>query len=332
VVGRALAFADPEIIRLARDEYIAVAGDDWYQRRRQDAEGKFFRSVADQGPRKGIGGSTRQGIYLFTANGKLLNFRNSQDPTVMRDVLRLGLKRWKELPAEQRKAGAVKVPSLGKTDPRYTRTPPKDGLIVNVYTRILDHDSRGGLCKGGCKMKGADQAAHDHLWLTGADWKALLPARAKVDSTFAMPAHLVRRIVRFHLLDNTRGEPPYWQKEHVRSSKMTLTVEEASSAGIRLRLDGSALLTTNAETAKASRGYDVRLLGYIHYNAKSKKIDRFNIVAVGDHWGEGHYTRGARPGRKPLGIAFELARGDTAADRVPPQAARDIGGYLSRTE
>ena len=47
---------------MANEEYIAVAGDDWYQRRRDDAEGQFFRRVADQGPRKGTGGSTRQGI------------------------------------------------------------------------------------------------------------------------------------------------------------------------------------------------------------------------------------------------------------------------------
>ena len=40
-----------------------------YQRRRQDAEGEFFRKVADQGPRKGKGGATRQGIYCFTASG-----------------------------------------------------------------------------------------------------------------------------------------------------------------------------------------------------------------------------------------------------------------------
>ena len=82
--------------------------------------------------------------------------------------------------------------------------------------------------------------------------------------------------------------------------------------------------------AKADRGYEASLLGYVRYDATRKTIDRFDLVAVGDHWGEGAHTRGARPGRKPLGIAFELTRGDSPADRIAPQAAREIGDYLGR--
>jgi hypothetical protein len=328
VTGRALAFADREVIRLARTKYVAVAGDDWYQRRRQDAEGKFFRQVADQGPRKGVGGSTRQGIYLLTADGTLLAFHNHQDAGVMLTFLRRGLQKWNALPAARRKPGVIKIKDLDRTDARYTRTPPKNGLVVNVYARILERGPKGTYRKGTCKNKGGDRAAHDHLWLTEKDWKALLPARAKKGITYAMPAHIARRIFRFHLIDNTRGEPPLWTAEQIRSGKMTLTVEDASAAGVRLRLDGSAVLADDADLARAKRGFDARLLGYIHYDAKAKKIDRFDLVAVGDHWGEGIFTRGARPGRKPLGVAFALADGKSAADRVPPQGAREIHAYL----
>jgi hypothetical protein len=325
-----LAFADPDILHLAKDNYIPVAGDDWYQRRRQDEEGKFFRRVADQGPRKGEGGSTRQGIYCLTSDGKLLIYRNHQDPKVMREVLRQGLKEWNKLPEALRKPGAVKVPDLAKTDIRYTRTPPEGGLILNVYTRTLTRDARGNLHKAKSKFKGGDQAAHDHLWLTKADWQALVPARPRKGDSFPMPAHLVRRIVRFHLIDNTRGEPPMWQPDQVRSSKLTWTVEEATGATVRLRLEGSALLATKPDPDKAERGYDVRLLGYLQYDIKEKKIRRFDMVALGDHWGEGTFTRGARQGRQPLGIAFELADGKSAADRVPPQAAREVGAYFAK--
>src|SRR5436305_9834012 len=112
------------MVRLASEDFIPVAGDDWYERRRNDDEGKFFRKVADQGPRKGEGGSTRQGIYVFTAAGKLLAFRNAQDPDVMRSVLAQGLKDWNKLPENERKAGAVKVPPLDKTDPNFHRPLP----------------------------------------------------------------------------------------------------------------------------------------------------------------------------------------------------------------
>jgi hypothetical protein len=327
-----LTFADAEVIRLAREDFVAVAGDDWYQRRRQDPEGEFFRKVADQGPRKGEGGSTRQGVYCLTADGKLLAYRNHQDPKVMRQVLKQALAEWKKLPEARRKPGSVEVAEPAKLDQRYTPTLPAGGLIVNVYTRVLDKDGKGALCPGTSSKAGGDRPAHDHLWLTQAEWKALIPEKAKKGDAFPMPAKIALRIFRFHLLDNTRGEPPQWQKHEVRSGKITLTVEEVSAKGVRLRLDGSALLATEADTVKAKRGFEVRLLGYLDYNEGSKKIDRFDLVALGEHWGESNLTRGARAGRTPLGIAFELASGNSPGDLVPPQAARYLPGYLDPTK
>src|SRR5262249_6243697 len=130
---------------MAKEDFIPVAGDDWYQRRRQDAEGEFFRKVADQGPRKGQGGSTRQGIYVFTAGGKLLAYRNHHDPAVMRSAIQQGLKEWRKLPETERKPGAVNVGETGKTDANYTRALPPGGIVINVWTRILDKD-KGDYC------------------------------------------------------------------------------------------------------------------------------------------------------------------------------------------
>jgi hypothetical protein len=315
---------------MAREAYVAVAGDDWYERRREDAEGRFFRGVADQGPRKGEGGSTRQGIYCLTADGQLLVYKNAgQDPGVMRDVLRQGLELWNKLPDSRRRPGAVEVADQGKIDTRYTRTPPAGGLIVNVYTRILDNKDED-LCRGTCKTLGGERAARDHLWLTADEWKPLVPAGTRKGDRVPVPPAVAERILRFHLIDNTRGEPPMWGHDDIRKQELTLIVTEATDLGIKLRLEGAALLATAADQDKADRGFDARLLGYIHYDAVKQAIDRFDVVAVGEHWGEGHFTGGARPGRRPLGIAFELAAGDTAADRVPPQAARELDVYLGK--
>ncbi len=106
------------------------------------------------------------------------------------------------------------------------------------------------------------------------------------------------------------------------------TVLQADDEDVRLRLEGSVLLATDDNAAKAERGYEARLFGYLHYDRVRKIIDRFDLVAVGEHWGEGEYTAGARPGRKPLGVALELSSGERAADKVPPQAARDLEDYL----
>jgi hypothetical protein len=246
----------------------------------------------------------------------------------MREVLQQGLAKWRKLPASERRPGAYKYPDLEKPDLQYVRTPPPGGLIVNVYTRILDHDDKDRLCRGTCSFAGGDQAARDHLWLTKAVWQSLVRAATKKGDHFPMPRPLAERLLRFHLVDNTRGEPDFWRPEDVRKAELTWTVEEATPASLRLRLDGSALLATNADPDKARRGYDVRLLGYLHYDRAKGAVDRFDVLAVGDHWGVGTFTGGARPGRKPLGVAMELRRGNDPADLLPPQAARWLPGYL----
>src|SRR5262245_40921206 len=174
------------MIRLASEKFVPVSGDDWYQRRRNDAEGEFFRKVADQGPRKGKGGSTRQGIYCFTASGKLLAFKNAQDASVMLETIKQALKRFKALHEEERKPGAVEIGNQGKLDARYTRTPPEGGIILRAYTRILDRDGKS-YAKGECAFTGGDKAARDHVWLKMDEWQSLIPAAPRKGDTLAMP-------------------------------------------------------------------------------------------------------------------------------------------------
>ena len=325
-MGRELIFSDARIISLINDNFVAVAMDDFFQRRRQDAEGEFFRKVADQGPRKGVGGSTRQGIYAFTSDGKLLQYRNHHDPAVMRKFLEDALVTWKKLPASQRAKGSIEVPDLARIDTRWVPTMPKDTLIVNVHARILDRDN-DSFSPGTCRFPGGQRASQDHLWIRAEEWQALMPKDAKEGQQIAIPEKLLYRLARFHLVDNTRGEPPMWQSREIRKADVKLVVEKVQATQVRLKLTGSLVLATDADLDKASRGYDVSLLGELCYQPAQRKITKFNVVAVGDHWGEGTYTRGARPGRQPLGVAFELADPSRAASRVPPQAMREAGNY-----
>jgi hypothetical protein len=321
------------MIKLANSSFIPVAGDDWYQRRREDAEGTFWRTVANQGPRKGAGkkpgGSTRQGIYVFTAAGKLLGYKNAQDAATMLVTVKDALRKWNALPEQDRKPGAVQVPALGKVDATYARSVPEGGLVLKVYTRVLDKDKDGAWARGASRRQGGDQAARDHVWLKKDEWPALVPARPREGDTFAMPAALAARLLRFHLVDNTRGEPNFWARDDVRKSSLTWKVAKVSDAALTLELTGSALLATRVDATKAERGFDVTLRGTLVYDRKEKRITRFDLLAVGDHWGEGTYTRGARPGRTPLGVWMELTPAKEGADRVPPQAAREQAGYFA---
>jgi len=332
-MGRVLTFADPDIIRLAKSAFVPLTGDDWYQRRRKDDEGDFFRKLGEQGPRQGEG--TRQGIYLFTAGGKLLMFRNHNDPEVMRTSILEGLKEWQRLPAQQRAPGAIKVEGAARVDKAYERLPPKGGLVVTTHTRILDKASKakadvpsaGGYCQAHCDFVGGERSARDHLWLTEEEWKSLVPAGVKKGDTVPVSERIAYRLFRFHLVDNTRGEAVAWKYKEVCYAKLNLVVADVNDSGMTLSLDGVCLLAADGEPERAKTGFDLALRGTIHYNADKKVIDRFDMVALGEHWGSGPYTPGARPGRMPLGIAFELA-GDTPAGRIPPQGARWLQGYM----
>ena len=69
----------------------------------------------------------------------------------------------------------------------------------------------------------------------------------KKGDTFAMPATLARSLCRFHLVDNTRGEPSYWSSQELRKADMKWTVKEVSDGAMKLELAGSALLSTDAK-------------------------------------------------------------------------------------
>ena len=82
-------------------------------------------------------------------------------------------------------------------------------------------------------------------------------------------------------------------------------------------------------TELSNRGFEVKLSGRLEYDRKAAKWTRIDIAAAGDSWGEGTFTRNARTGRRPLGVAFELA-GNAPADKVPPQFAREWNAYFGK--
>jgi hypothetical protein len=246
----------------------------------------------------------------------------------MHGFLKTSLAAWNRLPAAARAKDAVKIPEAKKLDSRFARQVPKDGIIVNVHGRILDRTD-DFFRHGTCRFPGGQRASHDHLWIRGDEWRALKPANPRKGQEIAMPASLVYRIARFHLVDNTRGEPPMWTRRDVRRADMKLVVEAVAANEVRLRLVGSFLLATDADVKRAKRGYDVALRGDLRYDPAQGKLTRFQIAALGEHWGQGPYTGGARPGRTPFGVAFELADPTRPADRVPPQFIREGGNYYN---
>lgn len=278
-------------MKLLQDRFVLVAVDQHIFRQRKDAEGELFAKVLKQAGR-GTDGYA-QGVYLFTAEGKLLGFRNTADAGVVKGLLTKALKSFDanaavEVP--QAPAGPVLAP------------PPEGGLVLDVTTKML-----GGYAPDDAAgQRYLKSLGRDHLWLRKDEVEALVKGQLLPSAK--------ERLVRYHLIDNTRGEPPMWSSAEIK--KLELTLKDG-------RLTGSVHL----ETKSGERGYSANLLGFV--NVKDGRVTRFDLLAKGEFWGEGTFTRGAPRGRFPLAVAFSLADMTSGASKVPPQGARgNLKGYL----
>lgn len=290
---------------LLKTRFVPVAIDQAYQRRQRDAEGDFYRQIAGQGPRNNFE-STTQGLYIATPAGKLLDFSNDRGAEKIRAMMTGALEAFGQMDAAttpEDPALAAESPAAGAVDGRFNVEPPEGGLVLRVHAKVM-----GGYEETTDPWQQISQQAlsRDNLWISRDEHMALVRGE--------LPSSLQQRLVRFHLIDNTRGEPPMWKHEEVRARDMKLQDG---------RVSGRVLLQTDDE----KRGYDAEVLGLIETG--NDHVVSLAMVVRGDYWGEGPYTPGAPKGRFPLAISFTLADGSDIADRVPPQGSRGcMDGYM----
>ena len=299
-----LVFANAEVKKLLKEEFVTVAADDWYQRRRKDKVGEFFAKVVDQSPRKGV--HTKQGHYIFTATGKLLGFNNNRGPEKRLAMIKDALSEWDKLPKDVRK---VDVPERGKNDQGFYRELPKGGQIVKVYTRCLEE--RSGRLQKLADNKIGNLSAVDHLWLQHSEVRQL--GNLIVSGGGPISNAVSLRIAKFHLRDNTRGEPREWKSNEVKEWS--------------LKGDGQGKVSGNflIGSADGQMGYQGKIEGMILVD--KGRLAKFDLLVLGKHWGNSRYTQGARPGKAPMGQVFRLSDGKRASDRIPPQGIRWAPGY-----
>ena len=294
MLDRASIFADPEIVRLLKTKFIPVAIDQAYQRRQKDAEGEFYRTIAGQGPRSNFK-STTQGLYVASADGTFLGYTNNRRPD--------GVKRLLARALDQFKPSDVAAIPAGRPDRKYVYSVPPGGLIIRVNSKVL-----GGYAKTKDAWKRIYQQSigRDNLWTTRAEHDALVAGKIE--------QKLAHRLARFHLVDNTRGEPPMWHPDEVRSINLTLK-------------NGRISGTVHLETRSGDRGYQADLYGIVEDDGA--RVTRFDLVAKGTFWGRGPFTGNAPKGKFPLAVAFRMADGRDVADAVPPQGSRGwVRGYI----
>jgi len=280
------------LVNVLSTKFVPVAVDQHIHRQRKDEEGDYFAKVLKQAGR-GLDGYS-QGVYLFMPDGKLLAFANTADAAGVKRLTEIALKKFDP------KAPPIK---LDDAKPAPVLPPaPEGGLILDVTAKVL-----GGFDPNDPKTKRyRESIGRDHLWLTKSEADAL--------ATGTLPASVKDRLVRYHLIDNTRGEPPMWRTDEVKKLELTLK-------------DGKISGTIHVETKSGDRGFIADLLGTVEM--KDGKVLRLDLLAKGDFWGEGNFSRGAPKGRFPFAVAFSIADPESATSKVPPQAARgNLKAYL----
>ena len=293
-----MVWSDPAVQELAK-AFVAAADEVnvvlW---QRGPAEKEFFQKIGE----KGHYGKPWQGVYAATPSGVFLGSTNQRDPKVMVDLLRKSLDAYKGMDKEER----LRTSAPGPSGDGPTRLYPVDGLSLRLYARDLpraDGGEKTGFWAGAWNS--------DVAWFTKEEAASMVPA----SGTKAVDDKLARRLVKYHLLDNVRGETRRFEDKHVKKAELSFTVTRVEGEATHLRIEGASL------AEDADRGFDAKILGRATW--QGGKFTVFEMLAVGTRWG----AREADPGRNPMAIAFQLND-----DKVPPaQLIMDLGAkYFAR--
>lgn len=241
-------------------------------------------------------GTTAQGFYVVGADGSAYAFNNNRSVERVMGMLDKGSQGFAKSPPQR-------VEFDAETLSRNTvRKPPVETLVLRVFSRISPVPE-------GCDAAN-ENVARDHLWLLAEEQAAF--AQGKI------PENFIKRLCRFNLVDNIRGEPDHWKKNEVTISKFDLSDQ---GNGV-FRLKGEFAM----KTANDSRGVEGDLTAEIRVS-KGKVVE---LKAYGETkaWGASTYAPNPPQGKFPLHFAI-VTVSDTMSKVVAPQAVFFGNEYFS---
>ena len=305
----------------------------------QDADGDFIRAS------NCVTVTASGSVCVVTAQGKRLTHVAGPGQGMV-SFLRGALKAWEQLAEAERKPAPAAPSPVDRVDPRRAALVlPPGALVVRVFNRHLGRDSSGALryalpedfepATSKVQAERFAEAHNDFMWIPSHEWQALVPREPRRGESHPVPVALALRLFRFHL-DPCRGfsEGAAFTTSRSDAGRLTLTVQEVTPAKLVLRLEGSARLQERGRDEPSV--FEAALLGYLEYDRSAKEFRRFDLVALGTASGLPRDANGRvtpRKGPYPLGIAFELVRQPTAAERLHPRGARDNpAAYLEPRE
>jgi hypothetical protein len=262
---------------------------------------------------------------VATAAGQTLG---KGDLRLRRQELEGALTEFAALPREQR-TPLIPDSATAQGPMRAVPRPPPNGLILRGYCTYLRQDDKKRLVRSReyYYKENPDrwmaETQSDLLWLTEAEWKSLIPANARPGDRSEVAQPFQKRFYSTIGIDYMEGSV---NALPTRKTTLSFTVKRVDDQALVLRLDGYAHLGKEFDlklrSQPNSRGCELRVLGTVHCDRKKQAITRFDVVGVGQAWGNkmDYIRREIRLEQYPwmYGIACELVTGDSPQDRIPP--------------
>ena len=282
----------------------------------QDAEGEFFRHIAEQGHYAGRTrpSSTRQGLYVTGVDGDLVGSINSTRADDVVKLLRRGAARWNESSADK------PFRRSNKSDSRYVVSFPEGGMILRETMRDLPSASNS--------RRKFDRHNFDHVWLTAEEKKNFMPSRLSVGHSWSISESTVKSLAAYHTIDQVRGEATPFSMEQVKEAVLSAEVVAVKGHRALVKLTGKI---RNVKTPTGQRnpfnGYKVeqnisnnlKLRGWLIYDSAKKDFGSFRLLAAGQRSGSDVYNfRWDDRGPARIGFAFEMLE-DIPSNRVRPK-------------
>jgi len=312
VADRRSVFTDARIIKASRD-FTCVADEIWRLQRGSEADCIFFQRCVNDGERITDRGSY-QGTWVLAPSGKLLAHVNTRNIEKQLETMRAGLLAWEQLSRAERhlKPGAEFRPAH-----RWEQNYPQQGLALERFGRELGPEGLAGEPLPSWNV--------DYAWASQAelqrqvdDERPLLNAQTGAPNVSAFGS-LARRLAKFHLIDNVRGQSIPFAADEVSVAELTGTWTARTKDEIQMSLlghtravaDGTWRMGDNSWKPKSPipHGMTCDLAGEATWSVGEQRFTHFELVAAGKRWGRTQNngrSRDPSPGR--IAFHFEIPR------------------------